>query len=144
MIAALVLAAAPCMVAPVRHHKHHKPGPLQSCAAPVVPMCFRDSPPDPVIEPVPTVRPYYIDVPVQDDESGEGVWIEDTAYLGSAGYNVEGISASYSVGGISYRGPPSPPRAVVPVRTPEISGAGGAAGITLLLGMVAVLKRAAR
>ena len=144
MIAALALTiAAPCL-APKPHKHHARSEPAQSCAAPGVPMCFRDPAPDPAIEPVPAVRPYYIDVPVQDDESGGGVWIEDTAYLGSAGYNVEGISASYSVGGISYRGPPSSPRVVVPVRTPEISAAGGAAGITLLLGMVAILKRTAR
>ena len=127
-----VALAAPCGIP--HKHKHHAPEPVQTCATPAVPMCFKQ--PDPDIAPIdaPSVYPYYINTPVIDDESGEGVWIETTYTLGSIG-SMETFTSS-SGGSIPPTGPGSTPAA----RAPEISGAGAAGALTLLLGGLACLR----
>jgi hypothetical protein len=127
MIAELALAAslaAPCL-APVKHAHHHhaKPEPQQSCAVPVVPMCFKDPAPDPTLDEV-VVAPYYINVPVEDDGTqGDGPYIE------TGGFDTTQI------------GYLAPPAADVPrtARAPEIGGGGAPVALTLLLGGIAVL-----
>ena len=128
-----VALAAPCGIP--HKHKHHAPEPVQTCATPAVPMCFKQ--PDPDIAPIdaPSVYPYYINTPVIDDESGEGVWIETTYTLGSIG-SAETFTSS-SGGGIPPIGSGSTPTA----RAPEISGAGAAGALTLLFCTIAITKR---
>ena len=95
-------------------------------------MCFRDPPIDPIEI---GVYPYYIDTPVADDESGEGVWIETTYTLGSIG-SMETFTSS-SGGSIPPIGSGSTPAA----RAPELSGAGAAGALTLLFCAIAITKR---
>jgi hypothetical protein len=128
-----VALAAPCGI-PKPHHAHHAAEPAQTCVAPVVPMCFRDPPPDVDLEPMPNVRPYYINTPVIDDESGEGVWIETTYEIGSIG-GVETLTST--PGGYI---PPTGTRVPPTARAPEISGQGAACALTLLLGSIAIAK----
>lgn len=128
--------AQPCLAHPptTHHHAHAKPEPLQSCAAPVVPMCFRDVP-EPDIEPMPNVRPYYINVPVADDGTqGDGPYIETAGTLGAQ------VIYDAPIGGGAI-----PPRASAPTaRAPEISASGAGAALTLLLGGIAILRGAKR
>ena len=128
-----VALAAPCGIPKQpHHHSHIAAEPVQTCAAPPVPMCFRDLPIDPIEI---GVYPYYIDTPVADDESGEGVWIETTYTLGSIG-SMETFTSS-SGGSIPPTGSGSTPTA----RAPELSGAGAAGALTLLFCAIAITKR---
>ena len=137
---ALTMAmAAPCGIP--HKHKHHAPEPVQTCATPAVPMCFKQ--PDPDIAPIdaPRVYPYYINTPIVDDESGDGVYIEQTQDLVPGG-----IMPGYYVlvGGGGETLPPqplNPPRPLPPARAPEISGAGAAGALTLLFCAIAITKR---
>ena len=134
-LALATLLANPCL-APA-HHKHHV-APVQSCVTPTVPMCFRDTS-DPEIAPVPQVLPYYITPTPDDGTQGEGPYIETglTASVGYVGGVVETAAPTYYV-------PPTPPRGLTPVKTPEISAAGTMPALVLLLGGIAVLNGSKR
>jgi hypothetical protein len=131
-----VALAVPCGI-PKLHHAHHKAEPVQTCAAPIVPMCFREPSPDPSVEPMPTVLPYYITTPVQDDESGEGAYIEQTNFSYSSIEPGAYVPFGEGTGGIV---PPIGPHIPPTARAPEINGQGAAAALTLLLASIAIAK----
>jgi hypothetical protein len=130
MIASIALAVAigNCPK-PVQSHHRKKTVPVQSCVLAAqlpIPMCYRDTLPEP--EEL-NVRPYYITVPtLSEDEDdapiGEGPWIDTAA--------IDGYSwAYYGAGGNS----------ATATKAPEINSAGAPAAVTLLLCAAAILRR---
>lgn len=140
---------APCLKA--AHHKHAKLTPVQSCATPEVPMCFRppidDTPP--LIE-LDIVTRYSIqDAPiVSDDYSTDigGYW-----WLSGP------VGGDFAVGSVlvpSEPGTPAispprlpqpppiniPPHSPPPLRTPEIDPHGALRGFMLLGGLLLVVR----
>ena len=130
---ALTMAmAAPCGIP--HKHKHHAPEPVQTCATPAVPMCFRDPVPDPTEVILPPLQTYPLDTLTTEELPNYGA---DTLLLVSTGsYVLGGMPSGGALGFI----PPNPPRPSPPARAPEISGTGAAGALTLLLGCVAIAK----
>lgn len=129
MIAALtmaVLTAQPCLKPGIPHAAHRKRAePAQSCAAPVVPMCYRESP-EPALEPLAGVYAYYIEVPTAAPATSAPAPGFDLPDSLSTGLPIGGRDT----GGVSTVRTPA-------CRVPEIEGKGSGAALVLLLGAIA-------
>ena len=124
MIGALVLAGAlPCLAPITVHHKHHTLAPIQSCATPV--MCFRDPPEvDTLILPEVVARYVWVgSLPVAGEGYSSG--IGEYGLFEPTDFAIGGAFMSYSV----------PAR-----QTPEIDPSGIAGSVTLLAGLLAVVR----
>jgi len=145
MIAALALTiAAPCL-APKPHKHHARPEPVQSCAAPIVPMCFRE-PVD--IDILPSSAPllYYVLPPVADDIPSSGsdyaadlppvaVYGVGGSFGGLGGYEGSGYAPIAPPGGS-----PSPGQTPPSVKAPEFAWSTATGAITLALCLVGLAK----
>lgn len=168
MITLLTLAvvlAQPCMVPrPQEHHRHHKtlvsaPMPQQSCIVPPVPMCFREPAPEPDIEPLAAPLVYYTVSQASDSPApaveltqltGYSLLIggEITSYSLSGG-TVTGVTPRYSppiLGSAPWNPQPCGPTecchgaVCAPVKTPEIDPASAVGGLTLLSGLLTIIR----
>ena len=145
MIAALALTIATPCLAPKPHKHHARPAPAQSCAAPIVPMCFRE-PVDIDILPLSAPLLYYVLPPVADDTpSPDGDYAADlppVAVYGGGG-SFGGLEG-YEGGGYAPIAPPggSPAAGQTPpsVKAPEIAWSSAPAAITFTLCLVALAK----
>lgn len=151
----LLLAAAlaqPCMI-PKTHHRHKIVKPIATCVAPHVIMFTM---PEPDIEPIPlpivvtkfvtplaSVAPTYeCDYPNYCD-SIEWDYAAGGYFAGPGYVAAIGISAP-TITGIEPREPGTPARPIYPVppmgRAPEIDAGSGGSMVTLLIGLLAVIR----
>lgn len=142
------LQAAPCLK-PIpkqpRHHSHVAAVPVQSCATPPVPMCFREPAPEPDLLPIQPPLIYYTTPPTADDDTPSAV----------PGPTMIGEPSLYYVGGGGFIGTyalptqapiiippepryPSPPR--VSHAAPEIDPGSAVSAALLLAGGLVVLR----
>ena len=139
-----VALAAPCGIPKQPHHHSHIAA-VQSCAAPIVPMCFRE-PVDIDILPLSAPLLYYVLPPVADDiPAPDGDYAADlppvAVYGGGGSF---GGLGGYEGGGYAPIAPPggSPAPGQTPpsVKAPEIAWSSAPAAITFTLCLVALAK----
>jgi hypothetical protein len=122
VLTAAVLGSCPKPLPVPLHHKRHKAVPaLQCTCVDEPPRTIWLTPPEPDIEPIPlSVYPYYISMawdnsPDEPNYAGN-YWVDDYAPIGG-----------YAPGKLA-------------VRAPEIDASSSGAALTLLCGMLAVLR----